>query len=254
MDIAIRELLIRYAERFETPSFIINDPSWFMHQVDGCNNQEIMAFIASCLSYGSRKQFMPKIQFLLHASKGEPFEWVRSGAFENDVPDRPECFYRLYSYHTMNQFLHALRRLIITFGSLSAFAACKSLSLDGRGGNAINVLNALADWFYDSGLQGIVPKPHTSLCKRPCMFMRWMVRDLSPVDLGLWADYVNKASLFVPLDTHVMQTACRLGLLNSMNATWKTVERLTLEMGKVFPGDPARGDYALYGADLPENY
>ena len=254
MDNAIRQLLIGYAGRFETPSFIINDPSWFMHQVDGRNNQEIMAFIASCLSYGSRKQFMPKIQSLLRASKGEPFEWVRSGAFENDVPDRPECFYRLYSCHAMNQFLRALRGLIMAFGSLGEFAACKSLSLDGRRGNAINVLNALADWFYDSGLQGIVPKPHTSLCKRPCMFMRWMARDSSPVDLGLWADYVDKASLFVPLDTHVARTARQLGLLHSMSATWKTVESLTREMAEVFPGDPARGDYALYGADLRENY
>ena len=50
------QLLQQYAERYETADFLIDDPSWFMHQVNGIKNQEAMAFIASSLSYGNRSQ------------------------------------------------------------------------------------------------------------------------------------------------------------------------------------------------------
>ena len=55
----IDNILKIYAEKYETEEFLPADPSWFMHQVEGADNQEVTAFIASCLSYGSRKQFMP---------------------------------------------------------------------------------------------------------------------------------------------------------------------------------------------------
>lgn len=81
------------------------------------------------------------------------------------------------------------------------------------------------------------------------MFLRWVVRDNSPVDLGIWSDYIDKTSLYIPMDTHVMQTARRLGLVHTKSASWATTQALTQEMAKVFPTDPVRGDFALYGAD-----
>ena len=74
--------LKRYAAMYETEAFLQGDPSWFMHQVVGAANQEATAFVASCLSYGSRRQFMPKIQWLLDCAGGEMDDWVRKGGFE----------------------------------------------------------------------------------------------------------------------------------------------------------------------------
>ena len=59
------ETLRNLAGQYETRDFIIGDPSWFMHQVEGRANIEVTAFVASSLSYGSRKQFLPKIQYML---------------------------------------------------------------------------------------------------------------------------------------------------------------------------------------------
>lgn len=244
------ELLISYADRYETPNFLNGDPSWFMHQVEGTLNQETMAFVASCLSYGSRKQFLPKIQTLLDASQGETYEWVTSGAFEAVIPDNEACFYRLYNNHTMRLFLQSLRQLLAEYGSLGAFATDAVQKGDTAHGDALNILIRLAGYFKDRGLTGIVPQPVTSVCKRPCMFLRWMVRDQSPVDLGIWAEHISKSTLYIPMDTHVMQTAKRLGLIKSKTVSWNTTVALSKEMEKVFPGDPARGDFALYGADV----
>ena len=79
------------------------------------------------------------------------------------------------------------------------------------------------------------------------MFLRWMVRRKSPVDLGLW-DWADPAKLLIPLDVHVMQEAVKLELIpEGAAASRKTAECLTAALAEVFPGDPCRGDFALFG-------
>ena len=79
------------------------------------------------------------------------------------------------------------------------------------------------------------------------MFLRWMVRRGSPVDLGLWT-WADPADLLIPLDVHVMQEAAGLGLIpQNAAASRKTAERLTAALSEAFPGDPCRGDFALFG-------
>ncbi|MCF0193503.1 MAG: DUF2400 family protein, partial [Prevotella sp.] len=103
-----RKLLIELAEKYETADFIKGDPSWFMHQVEGDGNKEAIAFIASCFSYGSRKQFMPKIQMLLDDSKGYVYQWLMAADYKAVVPENDSCFYRLY---TNRMVLDLLERL-----------------------------------------------------------------------------------------------------------------------------------------------
>ena len=52
----------------------------------------------------------------------------------------------------------------------------------------------------------------------------------------------------MPLDIHVMQTAIRFKLLPSTaRPDLKTAIRLTEIMKTVFPDDPLKGDFALFG-------
>ena len=111
----LRVYLEDLAIQYETEEFLKDDPSIFMHQVYGKKNQEVMAFIASCLSYGSRKQFFPKIQFILEKSKYEPYLWVKTGAFHQDIPALQKCYYRLYTYAHLNHFLRLLQQLLIEY-------------------------------------------------------------------------------------------------------------------------------------------
>ena len=80
---------------------------------------------------------------------------------------------------------------------------------------AIVAIEALCTFFAEQQVIGIVPKNTSSSCKRICMFLRWLVRNNSSVDLGIWHDFINKQSLIIPLDTHVLQQANRLKLLNT---------------------------------------
>ena len=93
----------------------------------------------------------------------------------------------------------------------------------------------------------IVPKGNNSANKRIQMFLRWMVRQNSPVDLGIWSWY-PQSQLIIPLDVHVMQESIKLGLLpEKSKASYKTALELTNQLSEIFPGDPCRGDYALFG-------
>ena len=114
----------------------------------------------------------------------------------------------------------------------------------GRKASALAAVEALCRHF---GTSAVVPKDASSACKRLCMFLRWMVRDSSPVDLGLWADFIDKRSLIVPLDTHVLTEASALGLIHSRNASMSSALRLTSTLATIFPDDPLKGDFALFG-------
>ncbi len=237
----IKARLKEYADRYETSEFILTDPSLFMHKVEGDKNREVTAFVASCLSYGSRKQFMPKIQSVIDFAGGDVYAWVKTGAFVNDIPDNDkECFYRLYTKHTMYTLLVALREMLEEYGSIGNFVRSNST-------DCLSAVVAMTGFFASRGIVTIIPKNAKSACKRVCMFMRWMVRDNSPVDLGLWSGFMDKRTLIIPMDTHVLQEANNLGLINSKTASMQAALKLTAKLAETFPDDPLKGDFALFG-------
>ena len=143
MDNNLKQRIIYLAEKYETNDFLPADPSSFMHKVKGSRNQEAMAFLASCLSYGSRKQFFPKIQFLLDAAKGEIDHWVRSGEWKDCLHDSTDCYYRLYTCHDMYQLLTAYQTMLIEYGSMKDFIRQENAT------TAIETVAALCRFFAD---------------------------------------------------------------------------------------------------------
>ena len=252
------------AQKYEKPEFINGDPSWLMHQIEGDENKELVAFIASALSYGSRKQFLPKIQKILDdirlwdskskdgknvasPSPKAASEWLKKGRYKVMFPDTKDSFYRLYSYHTFRTFLDALAAMVTEYGSMKHFLI--STCNIGCGGriSALEAIDAITTWFKDHGSKGVIPKDCSSSCKRVCMFLRWMVRRESPVDLGIWNDIIAQDSLIIPMDVHVVTESIKMGLLKSKSTSMANARKLTEELRKVFPEDPTKGDFALFG-------
>ncbi len=237
----IKEELFLRAKLYETKNFLHGDPSWFMHQVKEDKNQEVMAFIASTLSYGSREQFMKKISFIYEAASPDVYSWVKSGEFSSLIPDKEkESFYRMTSYHDMHLMLTALKEMLLEYESIGGFV--KVSAKDG-----LSAIKAITKYFSLKGVKTLIPKDTNSACKRICMFLRWMVRNDSEVDLGLWSTFIDKRSLIIPMDTHVLREATRLGLSKAKTASMHSAIALTKELQKVFPEDPLKADFALFG-------
>lgn len=234
------EGLLLLANKYERKEFLVGDPSWFMHQVEGATNKELLAFIASSLSYGSRKQFLPKIESLLF--QGDYASWLTEHRYEDIIPNDDKCFYRLYTNAMMCNFLNALAEMVSQYGSIKNF-----LKVNMQSRECIEAIEHITRWFREHGSKGIIPKDTKSSCKRVCMFMRWMVRDSSPVDLGLWSDIIDKRTLIIPMDTHVVQESMRMGLLTSMSTSMSNARKLSLRLREIFPDDPIKGDFALFG-------
>ncbi len=253
-DNPLHQQLRCLAEKYETAEFINGDPSCFMHLYDDPLDIELVAFVASTLSYGSRRQFLPKIEWLVnrHRQHGISFhKWIASGAFRDDIADdSTRCFYRLYTFATIHRMLCALQTMVVEHGSMKQYLIGNAPHTPMTCREAVELIVA---FFAKRGIEGIIPKNTTSSCKRICMFLRWMVRDNSPVDTGIWHDIVDKRTLIIPLDTHVVNEACRLGMLQSRSASMSAAVRLTAKLSEIFPEDPLKGDFALFGTGVDDS-
>ncbi len=257
LKVKLREL----ADRYEVASFTEEDPSQFLRWYrpeEGHGtvaDVEAASFIAAMLAFGNRKQFIPKIRKVLETSDrslGSISEWLKAGAYKKDFPHGEKKFYRFYSYDDMQIFFEELGDILKEAGSLGEYfrlSASEGIWHTAQNEPCFELGFPLLHEIVSSSFpkSAIVPKGRTSANKRVHMFLRWMVRRNSPVDLGLW-DWADPAGLLIPLDVHVMQEAIGLGLLpEGAVASRKTAELLTAAMQEVFPGDPCRGDFALFG-------
>ena len=241
-EIESTESRLRFlAAKYETPEFIANDPVRFVHEAVGVENKETTGLVAACLSYGNRAQFMAKIASVVAEAHGDLHGWIRDGVFEKTffVGDETS-FYRIFPRGKMASFFARTREIVRKWGSVGAFVR-------GNAKDGVSAVEALCEAFADSGCSPVVPQDTSSACKRLCMFMRWMVRSGSPVDLGLWRDWIDPSTLVVPLDVHVARQARKMGLLYSKAPTMQAALGLTFRLAEVFPGDPLKGDFALFG-------
>ncbi len=274
--------LVALADKYETASFMDGDPSQFLRRYSQPRDQELAAFVVSQLSFGQREQFIAKLDAMFaSADCGKPktggasfADWLASGGYKKFFPKSQKKFYRFFSYADMADLCGRLARIVEEYGSLGAAVRAR-YGLANDCGNAKNggaaknegaaaryglekpcgvggpslpqelrLVAALISLF--AGVKCVSQNPKGA-CKKLHMFLRWMVRRGSPVDLGLW-DWASAADLLIPLDTHVLQESARLGLIAPNAATSaKTAIDLTQKMAAAFPGDPARADYALFG-------
>lgn len=233
MDNRIKQRLIDWAGRYESPAFIIDDPVQFPRKHIG-KRAEISGFITSWLAFGNRKTIIKAADWLDKDFCDDPYCWVMTKQYNFHYNDYRK-FYRFLSYDDLYQLGNRLRRLYNDFERMEDMIIAQPEKAP---------VEAISDYF--SGINGIPDYSKGSACKRLCMFLRWMVRKDSPVDIGLWRK-MKADNLIIPLDTHVYRMALELGLTNRKQADMRTALEITKAMKEIFPNDPTKGDFALFG-------
>ena len=249
------------ADKYETKEFLRDDPSQFMHRFTALLDQELFAFIAAQLAFGKRELFIAKLNALYDAviaskpkTRGAAgacqnamfARWLLEGGHDKFFPKSQKKFYRFFSDADMNSLCGRLAEIVKESGSLGAAvrAAYQAAPFGLATVPQLRLVSALISLFPGEKCVSQNPK---GACKKLHMFLRWMVRQGSPVDLGLWK-WASAADLLIPLDTHVLQESARLGLIApNASASAKTAIELSQKMAQVFPNDPARADFALFG-------
>lgn len=225
----IRARLLEWAQTYEAPEFIQQDPIQFPHRFTHSADIEISGLLTAWISFGNRKMICRKAEELHEIMRQQPLEYVLSEAWKADFPETcPDSFYRTCPKSQMHRLFSFLHQVYTQQDSL------ESLLLNSYSGTP---RERLCQW-----LQVSTKSPQ----KKLNMFLRWMIRRDSAVDFGIWKGF-HPRELIIPLDTHVCHMAFELQLISKQSYSLNQALRITQELAQVFPEDPCKGDFALFG-------
>ena len=225
----MRDRLMAWAEKYNDPQYFQEDPVIFpKHFVSGPGNTyrladvEIAALIAAHLAWGRRSMIVRDCTRALDEMSWKPYEYVMAGEYRND-----------------NSSLHRTVKW-------SEFAMiCRNLRDIYSHTDSLENLDCQQIRTQVFGQKEDLRAPN----KKINMMRRWMVRDDGKVDLGVWK-HTGKSSLLIPLDVHVYEMAASLGLTSRKQKDIRTVQEITDAFREIFPDDPCKGDFALFGYGL----
>lgn len=235
-------------QKYETESFIKDDPIQFPHRFEKEEDIEIAAFVSSLFAYGNRKVFVKKLDELFKIMQNKPLEYV----VNFDEKTLKGFNYRFAKDFDIIEVFNILKKLYTQDGGLkSLFKYGYSLENE-----VVTMMQSAVDYFYlnvknevGMGFYHLIPCPKNGgAMKRMNMFLRWIVRK-GPVDLGLW-DFIPTSELLIPIDVHVARVSRKMGLLDRNSNDMKAVLELTKNLKKFSPEDPVKFDFAMFGLGI----
>jgi uncharacterized protein (TIGR02757 family) len=248
----LKPWLDEWVKHIERPSYIQNDPVSFMHAFDSKDDQALAGFFAAIMAWGRRDIVLAKVQDLLERMNHRPAAFIRSYS-EADAAVFDGFKHRTFKPADMHWITKTLQRILQIHGSLEAFWSFCYKQAREENSELIAVFH---HQFF--GMHDAIPRrtrKHVSnpdkgsACKRLYMYLRWVIRNDSPVDPGIM-NFMDPSELIVPLDVHAARQARVVGLLGRTYNDWKAAQELTENMRMLDPSDPAKYDYALFGIGI----
>jgi TIGR02757 family protein len=222
------EILLHYAELYCAPAYFEEDPIIFpKHFADLYKKEkatlqdvEISGLLAAHLAWGRRSMIVRDCRRMFDEMEWQPLRYIENGRFRSDHVS----LHRTVMWSDFAGICRAMKTFYCEEGNPSV----EKLSPDDI---RVRIFCQKSD-----------PK---AACKKIHMFRRWMVRD-DGIDLGIWHE-TSPSDLVIPLDVHVHDTARALGLTKRCSADFSTAREITDRLAEIFPGDPLKGDFALFG-------
>ena len=215
-------LLREYAAQYNDWKYFTGDPIIFPRHFAGLmaegratlQDVEVAAAVAAHLAWGRREMIVRDCRRAMDEMGWQPYEYVMMGW-------QPYEYVMAGKYRSDSTSLHRTVKW-------SEFAGiCGRLREFYRGNESLEVLSPGQ---MRVRVYGQKDDP-SAANKKIHMLRRWMVRD---------------DGLIIPLDVHVHRSAANLGITARRSADIRTAEEITRFLLKVFPEDPALGDFALF--------
>lgn len=222
-----RSLLIEWAETYNSPEYFKADPIAFptrfaelFRRGGAClADIEVAAVFAAHFAWGRRAMIVRDCERLFDEMGWKPYDYVMHGNWKDD-----------------DASIHRT----VKWSEVAAICGRLKSIYEGQG-----TLEPFTQEDFRTRVYGQKPDRNAP-DKKINMMRRWMVRDDGKVDLGVWKDS-DPAQLLIPLDVHVHEVAIELGLTERPQKNIETVRQITACFDDIFPGDPCKGDFALFG-------
>ncbi len=221
------------------------DPIVFLYDYPDVRDREIAALIASALAYGRVAQILTSVEKILEIMRPSPSDFL---AATSSVELQRALAGFKHRFTTGSDVAKLLSNAQTARGKFGSLEKC---FLDGFDNSDTSIAPALTAFAENLGSKGsgnhafpLFPSPtNGGACKRPMLFMRWMVRN-DEVDPGGWEN-VPASKLIVPIDTHMRKIAHGLGLAKRKTADLKLAMETTRTFAEINPEDPVKYDFAL---------
>jgi uncharacterized protein (TIGR02757 family) len=250
----LHSALERFYRTYDFAGRVPHDPIQVPMRYRRARDKECAAFIAASLAYGRVTLFLPVIEEILSPMGSSPHAFLSDFEAKRQSRTFSRITYRFQKPGDVAAFIHILGGLIRRHGSMEAAFLTHYREADpdvgpGLSGLMAEALDTDTTPVYGKnlrpyGLKFLFPSPQRGgTCKRPALFLRWMVRG-SDIDFGLWRR-IPAEKLVIPLDTHIARVARCLGLTERKSDSWKTAVEITEALRALDPRDPLKYDFAL---------
>jgi uncharacterized protein (TIGR02757 family) len=253
----MRAKLDLFARRYDR-AFLDSDPLGVVRRFDRPEDRELIGLLAAGLAYGRAGSIRASLDRLLDVLGPRPSRFLEGFDPVGDERRFAGFRHRFTSGRHVALLLSWVRSARETAGSLETLFV--QHDPDPAGPHVGPAMDAFADALaaldpgspdsprHDAdraGARWLLPRPRDgSVCKRHCLFLRWMVRPEDGLDCGIWKR-VSPARLVVPLDVHMERLARSLGWTRRRSPSWAMAVEVTDTLRRLDPDDPTRYDFAL---------
>jgi len=224
---SMKDTIISLAEKYNNPLYFQTDPIIFpkhffeLYKKGKSNIQdvEISGIIAAHLAWGRREMIVRDCKRALDEMNWKPYEYIKKRNYKCE-----SCsLHRTVKWSEFAIICNNLRSFYDSHESI------EELEPDVIRTKIFN---------QNSDKKAANKKIH--------MLRRWMVRNDGIVDLGIW-NKTSPADLIIPLDVHVHRVAMEMKITSRKSSDLLTALEITQYLKDVFPEDPCKGDFALFG-------
>ena len=227
MERSLIQTLIGWAEEYNDPKYFQEDPIIFPTRFArayeagqaSLADVEISALLSAHLAWGRRAMIVRDCDRMFEEMAWRPYDYVMNGEYR----DENASLHRTIKWSEFAGICSRLRDI---------YSGCSSLE-------------GLSDMDFRCRIFG-QKEDRKAPNKKISMMRRWLVRDDGKVDLGVWKES-SPQNLILPLDVHVYEQASALGLTSRRQKDIVTAREITDAFREIWPEDPCKGDFALFG-------
>lgn len=227
MEESLIQTLVGWAEEYNDPKYFQEDPIIFPTRFArafeagdaSLADVEISALLSAHLAWGRRAMIVRDCDRMFEEMAWRPYDYVMNGEYR----DENTSLHRTIKWREFAGICSRLRGIYSERDSLEGLS--------------------------DADFRCLVfgqKEDRKAPNKKISMMRRWLVRNDGKVDLGVWKES-SPLNLILPLDVHVYSQASELGLTSRRQKDIVTAHEITDAFREIWPEDPCKGDFALFG-------